>query len=1324
MTTTRPRMRRSVSHSHVDWLRLVEVSGPFLSLTVLGESFPQGMERPDDDGEVAEEIRLALDAWEDGSADPAVHRALVRFVLERVLGYTDDLLHDDAGTIARWTADLREHQVALQPDVVIAGGTERPALLLAVAPAAAPLERPFRDGALTTSYAERMRLLLRAAGVRSGLLTNGERWMLVHVPPEGTATFATWDAILFGEERGTLRAFRSLLGARRVVGESVKDSLDGLLARSADDEREVTDALGDQARRAVEMIVAAYDAADRDTHGALLAGVEPPTLYEAAVGVVMRLIFLFTAEAQDLLPGDGAWLDSYAVSPMRAQLLEARGRDTDDVLARRFDAWPRLLATFRAVHGGVEHESVRLPGHGGGLFDPARWPFLEAAAGRVSNALVLRLLDNLQTLEVAVPGGRERRPLSFRALGVEQIGHVYERLLEHWAVRATDPALGLAGRKEPELALVDLEALGEADLIERVAAWTGRSGRAVMGALSRAPDERSRERLLAACDNDDDLLDRVLPFAGLVRDDHDGQPCVYLPGRVYVTERPGGRAFQSHYTPRSLTEPTVEYALEPLVYEGPAEGRPRDEWRLREPSELLGLRICDITVGSAAFLVASCRRLAQHLVESWTRYPAGRPPELPSDPEEQDLLARRLIAERCLYGVDKNPLAIEIAKVSLWLTTLRKGRPFTFLDHALRVGDSLVGITDLAQLEYLSLAERGQLLPDVARAGITSAIARARELRAAIAATDAVDLRQIEAKQALLDEVTRTTASLRAAADLVVFADLGATGRNGADPAHLVGPHLPAIADALSGGSPPGASLIAGATDLLMPGGTAVADLNLRPLHWPIEFPEVFDSERGGFDMIVGNPPFLRGKGISGILGSPYREFLVERVAGGARGSADLCAYFLLRAFNLASVGGTLSLLATDTVAQGDTREVGLAALTAGGATIFRAVPTRRWPGEASVEIAQVWLRKGPWTPSAVLAERAVPTITSFLARPRRAEGDPHRLVANAGRAFIGYYVLGLGFLLPPEQAQELIIRAPRNSAVLFPYLTGEDLLSRPDQSPSRWVINFFDWPIERAREYSEPFSIVEALVKPQRALNRRSQYRDRWWWFAERAVRLTKALSEHPLAFVRPLVSNTHAFAALPTEVVAAHKTAVFVADSWSEFTVLQSAIHESWAWAYTSTRGAGVNYSPSDCFETFPLPPALPPGEPGKRLHDFRAERTRERDEGLTALSNRVNDPAQTDDDIMRLRDLMERMDREVAAAYGWGDVDLGHGFHDTGRIGRRFTLSPEAREEVVDRLLELNHARYTDELARGLHAKKGAKGRRGALAGGQASLLGDDA
>ena len=176
----------------------------------------------------------------------------------------------------------------------------------------------------------------------------------------------------------------------------------------------------------------------------------------------------------------------------------------------------------------------------------------------------------------------------------------------------------------------------------------------------------------------------MAPYHALLRDDLRGDPLVFLPGSLYVTQALDRRTSGTYYTPRQLAEEVVQHALDPVVYSpGPAEERDAEQWKLKPASELLDLKVADIAMGSGAFLVAACRYLAERLQEAWTGLGAGEwtafgnrrdeapdEPPVPADPLEREQLARRLVAERCLYGVDKNPMAVEMAKLSLWLITL------------------------------------------------------------------------------------------------------------------------------------------------------------------------------------------------------------------------------------------------------------------------------------------------------------------------------------------------------------------------------------------------------------------------------------------------------------------------------------------------------------------------------------------------------------------------------------------------------------------------------------------------------------------------------
>src|SRR5262245_41818235 len=279
---------------------------------------------------------------------------------------------------------------------------------------------------------------------------------------------------------------------------------------------------------------------------------------------MMRLVFLFSAEERGLLLlGDPLYDQHYAVSTLRDQLREDADQHGEEVVERRLDAWVRLLATFRAVHGGASHHRLTIPAYGGHLFDPDSFPFLEGRPKRVddhgkqvnnwreetanplpvNNRTVLHLLEALQLLQVKVPGGgpAEARRLSFRALDIEQIGHVYEGLLDHTARRAREPVLGLAGTKdkEPEVALAELERLRAKDekgLLKYLKEATGRSEPALRKALAITVEGQDASRFRAACRNDAALGGRVQPFAGLVRLDTFGYPVVIPAGSVYVTE--------------------------------------------------------------------------------------------------------------------------------------------------------------------------------------------------------------------------------------------------------------------------------------------------------------------------------------------------------------------------------------------------------------------------------------------------------------------------------------------------------------------------------------------------------------------------------------------------------------------------------------------------------------------------------------------------------------------------------------------------------------------------------------------------------------------
>ncbi len=1339
------RRRRSKGARHADWLRLVDVSGPFIGLGVLTETFPQGLDA--DEPRATARLREGYADWEANrrqrKPDRAVHRAWTMLVLTEFLEYRDGLLAEGQAIPETVKATLPEHRVTLRPDLAVGRPGERPMLLVNVLAPGTRLERPTDEHGLHASPAERMRLLLRGAGIGSGLLTDGDRWMLVHQPKDRTATFATWESDVLVEEPEARRAFRSLLGARRLLGVAADDTLDGLFERSRDDEREVTDQLGVQARRAVEMLVDALDRADREAGGALLADRPLERVYEAVVAVVMRVIFLLAAEGRGLMPEDGPWLESYAVAPIREQLRAVADRDGPELLDRRFDVWPRLLATFRAVHGGVKHPRVHRPGFGGDLFDPERYPFLEGVDGarlRISNRVMLHLLDALQTLEVEVPGGRERRALSFSALGVEQIGHVYEGLLDHEAVRASEPVVGLAGtsKRQPEIALFDLERAhlaGEETLLELLKQQTGRSVPALRRGLQADPDAMRAGRLRVACDNDEQLVKRLLAYLALMRENIFNAPTVYLPGAVYVTASTRRRSTGTHYTPPSLTEPIVRYALEPVVYEGPAEGLLREAWTLKAPAALLALKVCDIAMGSGAFLVAACRYLAARLVEAWAQHPADLPAGASDDPEERELIALRLVAERCLYGVDKNSMAVDIAKVSLWLITLRRDRPFTFVDHALRHGDSLLGLTSERQLLSLSLSPeeaRSGLILDAPRQMVHDVLARVRDLRERIEASDAIDLREVEQKRALLLEAEHAMKSLYAVGDLVAGAALaGSPARDPEASRALVEARATEIAMAFrdEGKLDDGLALaeVSEHASQYLESGRVDTQPASKPFHWVLEFPEVFARDDAGFDAIVGNPPFLGGKKVSGELGGAYREYLIEEVADGRRGNADLVAFFFLRAAGLTRPDGSLGLVATNSIGQGDTREVGLDQL-AEWWHIYRTIKSQEWPGEAALYVSHVWMYRGSWRGYHIVDDTESQRIDTSLGVASRASGRPLRLRSIHAKAQQGSIILGDAFFLTEGDAQELLLAEPKGGTLVKCSLNGALLSESPSQEPDRWTVDFNGLTETEIERLPASFSEVCQRIYSDRLSRDETAYRGlihRWWEYWNPRKDLYAMISAQTRVLVAARVAKWWAVSFIPPGYIYTDQVIVFPFEGDAEAAVLSATFHDAWARKYSGSMKFDLRYSPTDCFENFPFPASLDALDGiGERYLSHRKATMLDQDQGLTTIYNRVNEhPEDQHPAIVELRDLRRELDRAVADAYGWQDLPLVHDFLET-PLGLRYTIDDATKTEALDRLLELNHARHAEEVARGLHAgkAKGARKRKPKAAVGGERLFGD--
>ena len=1318
---------------HNEWLNLVERSGPFLTNTVLDKHFPQGMDKSSTS---RARMRSAYEEWcdaieEEDAQLPALHQAWTNMVLQEVLEFDDTVLKSIDVSNSDFVYSPPEHSGSFAPDLVFHGNSEKPQFFVSILPPGTDIEKVASDDKWPAPIVEKMTLLCRANDVRLGLVTNGERWMLVNAPTGSTSSHISWYARLWFHEPITYNVFHTLLGASRWYGPE-ENRLPIMLEESLKHQEEVTTTLGEQVRRAVEVLVQCLDKADQDRNRELLHDVSPAELYEAGLTVMMRLVFALCAEERGLLLLDEpTYARHYAINTLRGHLAEEADRHGPEVLERRHDAWARLLSVFRAIYGGVEHETLRMPALGGSLFDPDRFPFLEGRAKGtfwketiaqplpIDNRTVMLLLNALQVLEQ--PGGALL--LSYKALDVEQIGHVYEGLLEHTVKRMASVTLGIEGSqkaKNPNLTLDELEATlgkGEDAIIQMLEESTLRSPSALKNALRKVVDDDTLAKVTAPCGGDMVLANRIRPFVNLLRKDAWGEFIVYPEGAFAVTLGSDRRETGTHYTPKSLTESIVQTTLEPIVYTGPAEGKFKEEWLVKSSAELLDLKICDPAMGSGAFLVQVCRYLSERVVEAWGHeevsgksitvdgdvldaLEGGEP--MPASLDERLTIARRLIAERCLYGVDLNPLAVELAKLSIWLITLSKGRPFGFLDHNLRSGDSLLGIHDLEQLYSFDLKpQKGTQTRKLFAQDIEDHVKAAIELRRKIRETPIRDILDVQNMERLDREARRKLENIEHIADAIIGLALS-YGGNSKILENKLG-NLSILATGfIQGDNETGKKIIAEARKSLSI-DLPVGKLPRNPFHWPIEFPEVFSS--GGFDVIIGNPPFLWGLRIAIRISVPISHFLKKEWPH-AKKNADLCTYFLLRSnLLLKSKSSAMGFITTKSIAESDNKETSLDYLVSKGWKIFCAKTDIKWPGTAMVIVSTVNFYNGRWHGFLFLNNKCVKNISTSLSDEVFA-GTPKKLLSNKSKCFQGSVPLGDGFFLSEDEVNHYV-KIGHNSDVIFPYITGMELNNSYLLQPSRWVIYFRDWSLEECANYPELLTIVKERVKPQRDKiipknNMAKQRKELWWKFTGPTVDLYKAISVNKMALASAVVGKHHAFVYIPANYIFANTINIFSLCDYAHFTVLHSCCHMAWALHQGSKLGDTPRYNVSDCFETFPFPLLFAGTDTiGKEYDEHRKVIMFSRKKGLTDTYNCLHDPKDLSDDFKKFRELHIEVDMATVNAYGWSDLDLDHNFYET-KQGIRFTISEDSRREILQRLLKLNHERYEEEFRQGLHDK----------------------
>lgn len=1256
----------SVLKPEHEWLGHVQPTGLVVSTLVLDElsllpaqqgqlDTAQFAELLDEDGE-----RLLPDPW-------AIFRDVLKWPESMIVG----LASDDAVPV-ELCHSLADHETLLEPTWGLKGPRgEGWQLLVRIEDHGID---PDRRGALPGWEAtphQRFERLLRETGIGTGILITQRtiggleqaELRLITAPRGETSGWISWPLRDLGTVAGRpmLGGLKLLLDSASLFTNAPAARLPSLLSESRERQAEVSTKLAGQVLAALYELLRGFDAADGEQVRALAAS-NPHHLYEGLLAVLMRLVFILYAEDRDLMPsrreggGQALYDQGYSVRALFARLENDYALHPDTMDERR-GAWGQLLALFRLIDRG--HPSGFMQARGGKLFDERVFPFLMGKRNSddpdcvppVSDGCIYRILQSL----MVVNGER----LSYRTLDVEQIGSVYETVMGFTAQAATGRSIAIkAGKNNKVPVYIDLDALLAVKAKDREKEIKEASGRGQFPAAVKRElkDADSVETLEAALSHIAD--ERGSPRAAAVPA---GTPILQP-----TDER---RRTGSHYTPRSLTEPIVRQALEPAFERMGEEATPED---------VLSLKVCDPACGSGAFLVEATRQVGARLLEAWEVHSALKPP-IPAD-EDDELHARRLVAQRCIYGVDRNPMATDLAKLSLWLATLARDHEFSFLDHALKSGDSLVGLSK-AQLSGGSwegapvrntligqaIAERVEKLA-AHREAIRNApddVARAiQESRHEIAEREAERVRLIG--NAIIAAFFKH-AKPKPRMDEVRYVTAMAGTSNWWD-------GLKNIAVSLEAGEHP-----------------------LRPFHWEIEFPEVFARDNPGFDAIVGNPPFLGGRRLSAEEGTIYGDWLAQLFQDSSK-NADLSAFFFRRSYSLIREGGAFGLLATKTIAQGDTRETGLLPILSNRGTIFNATKRLPWPGEAAVIVSVVHIMRGE-APRATLDGQHVERISAYLV-DGEMDASPAVLKENAGKSFQGSILLGLGFTFDDVNAgkgrastlaemERLIAKDSRNGVVIKPYMGGDENNNSPTHSHRRFAIDFYDRPLERmdvgeswhklseevqrlqlrkgvvaydfpgevARDWPDLVEIVARLVKPDRDNQTRDALRERWWQYADKRPGLVSALADAHYAMAITQTSPHLAVSLLPVDLIYDQKLIVIPIRVLSEFASVQTSVHELWARFLSGTLGDTLSYTPTDSFETFPLPPgydSAPALEAaGESYHAHRAAMMIATDKGMTKTYNRFHDPADQAADIVELRSLHALMDDAVLRAYGWADL-----------------------------------------------------------------------
>jgi hypothetical protein len=978
-----------------------------------------------------------------------------------------------------------------------------------------------------------------------------------------------------------------------------------------------------------------------------------PDFYAHLLRLIYRLLFLMVIEERGLAHVTGTdkrlrEIYDLGYSLARLRKLSEKPHFAD---ARHSDAWLALIALFRLVDESGRGLKLGVAPLGGDLFNRGSLGVLEDCS--LDNATFLNSLRQLTLF--TNPVTRQLMRVNYGALNVEEFGSVYQGLLE-FEPRVTE----IEGKLHFAFA---------------------------------AGDERA--------------------------------------------------ATGSHYTEDELVQPLLKHSLDHLIAEKLKQPDP--------PAALLSLRVADISCGSGHILLAAARRIGMALAIVRT----GDDQPSPAAYRE----AVRDVIKNCIYGVDLNPLAVELCKVALWLEAHVPGEPLGFLDHHIKCGNAIVGFVTRDELDKGIPDEAFKTLPgddkDIAASfrktnkderkerttgqkqlplapelqeKLDAVLARMRELSALPEHTPA----EIAAKKKRYTATQSQDAYLLrqiAAIPIAQFYQPKTAGNK----ANL-------ITDAtfrhyLAGRTPQGQATAS---------AWALAERK-KAFHWFLEFPDIIAN--GGFDCILGNPPYLGGQALSGTYGHQFCEYVKWQYA--PTGLSELIVFFLRRIYSLLRPSGFTAFITTNSIKDGDVRKNGLEQVMAAGGSINMAVRGVKWPGVANLVVSLVSIHRGGLQQPCFLDGKPVEMISAFFEDSAQTP-EPDSLSENSRSMFMGTISLGDGFVLTKADAETLNQSADNRTRIL-PLLNGQELNGEPNQLPSRSIIKLEEFDSAEQLEAACPdlFSWVNELVLPDRLKQKNEAAKRKWWRYYRFNKDCYAQLDNLKNGFAVAATTKYLNFSAVPTDIIFTHALFIFTTARWDHYAVVQSTIHEFWARKYSGALGATLRYSPSDCFETFAFPagqwqhPNPDLAAIGERYHEHRRDLMLRLWLGLTDIYNLFHAPdldarldklfqkraktgdwhraenvppehratagsltqPQARDAIHHLRDLHRQLDQAVLTAYAWHQdspdgpaIELGHDFHEVETLPEndrtRYTITPQARKDLLTRLLKLNHTRAAEE------------------------------